>query len=190
MIIHASPRSISGLNLRTYDKIDGAQSLIAKYYYDKEKGNPLLEWGCDMFYFLGKRALQIVHAASGLTVFLFNLNYDEQDGIGQQIKSNVAYIYEDCAEFRPVLKKFFTDSTSYIFDTLTDKALNARLERIKLETAEGLDFRDYIENGVLRTRKLNKEYNWTKLSSFGKSSKIKNVNAAEAFLIVLNEKYS
>lgn len=190
MLIHASPNAISGLNLRTYDKIEGAQSLVAKYFYDKEKGNALNEWACDMFYFLGKRGMQIMHAASGLTIFLFNLNYDEQDVIGQQMQSSLSYIFEDCVELRPALKKFISDSPTYVYDKLTDKAMIARLERTKLETAEWLDFHSYIENGILRTRKLNKEYNWVKLSSFGKNSKIKKMNAAQAFMTVLMEKYS
>ncbi len=190
MVIHASQNSISGLNIRTYDKIEGAQSLISKYFYEREKDNDLLDWGCDMFYFLGKRALQVVHAASGLTVFLFNLNYDEQDEIGQQLRSYISSIFEDCVELRPMLKKFFAASPAFVYDKLVDKAMIARLERTKLLTADGLDFREYMTNGMLHTRKLNKEYNWIKLGSFGNSAKIKKLSAAQAFMTMLMDNFS
>ena len=190
MIIYTSPKAISGLNIKTYDKIEGAQSLLAKYHYEKEKGKTLFEWGCDMFYFLGKRGLQIVHAASGLTVFLFNLNYDEPDAIGNQLKSSVGHIFENTPELHLPLKKFFAEEPTYVFAEIDDKALTAQLDRITLETAEGIDFHKYIEADVLRTRKLNYEYNFKKLFSFGKNHKIKGLTAAEAFKVVLMEHYS
>lgn len=188
MIVYASEKAISGLNIKTYDKIEGAQSLLAKYHYDKENGNTVLEWGCEMFYFLGKRGLQVVHAASGLTVFLFNLNYDEWPLIGQQVKSAVGHIFEETVDIHPQLKKFFVDAPEFVFAPLEDKALTAQLNRITLETAEGLDFNNYMDNGVLRTRKLNSVYNWNKLFSFGKGHK-KDIKAAQAFINVLKEHY-
>ena len=190
MILYASQKAVSGLNIKTYDVIEGPQSLLAKYHYEKENGNPIIEWGCEMFYFLGKRGLQIVHAASGLTVFLFNLNYGDQETIGQQLKSAVGHIFEDSIDIHPQLKKFFAEQPTFVFAPLEDKALTAQLERITLETAEGLDFRKYMENEMLRTRKLNIDYNKEKLFSFGKNHKIKDMHAAEAFKVVLKDYYN
>ncbi|MCH5351153.1 MAG: hypothetical protein J1F39_04205 [Clostridiales bacterium] len=188
MIVYTSEKAISALNIKTYDKIEGAQSLLAKYHYDKEKDDVTLAWGCETFYFMGKRGLQVVHAASGLTVFLFNLNYDEPGLIGQQIKSAVGHLFEETVDIHPQLKKFFAAAPDFVFVPLTDKALASQLQRITLETAEGLDFHNYLENGVLRTRKLNSVYNYNKLFAFGKGHK-KDTKAAQAFINVLKEHY-
>ncbi len=50
-----------------------------------EQGDRLLEWGCKIFYFDGRKCIQIVNFASKLTFFLVDLKMKDREYISNTV---------------------------------------------------------------------------------------------------------
>lgn len=80
--------------------------------------------------------------------------------VGDAIAQYMFDIYSDNAEMTKLLKKFFANYPLVCFAKLTDRSAISTLNRLQTYYLEdGYRLYDYIENGILQTRKLNRFLN-------------------------------
>ena len=65
-----------------------------------------------------------------------------------------------------ILEKFFEDYPACTFSKITDRSIIASLNHNQFEFADdGYAFYDYIENGILKSKEINRKINWKFLST-------------------------
>ena len=72
MIIYATKKMLDRYKLNTPDEMISEISPLAKGSREIEKDNSLYEWGCKLFYFDGKKCLELMHFETKFVVFLIN----------------------------------------------------------------------------------------------------------------------
>lgn len=127
---------------------------------EKESGDRMLEWGAKLFYFTGRKCIQIVHFASKFTVFLCDIKVADLPNVGKYLSMYLYDIYSDDTQMTFLLERFFSESPVICFSKLTDRSAISTLNKTQLDfTWDGKRFYRYIENGVLKTREINKDVN-------------------------------
>ena len=125
-----------------------------------ERGNRMLEWGAKLFYFDRRKCIQLTHFASKFTLFFCDIKVKELNAICELICEYFYDIYADDKETLVRLGAFFKSAPIICYDKLTDRSAIATLNRTQLDFAlDGYRFYEYIDNGVLRTRQINKDVN-------------------------------
>ena len=163
---------------------------IAKATLKKESGNRLLEWGGKLFYFDKRKCIQFVNFASKLTIFVFDIKMDDLPMVGNYIANYLLDIYSNDKTMIKYLKRLFEEHPVCCFSKLTDKSAISTINRTQWTFAEdGYRFYDFIENGILNTRKINKLVNTDWLFTQKTNGTTEYFYAADKFKKLLNEKY-
>ena len=127
----------------------------------RETGNPLQEWGAKLFYFDGRKCLQVCNFASKLTLFLFDLKKKNVDFIGELIGFYVRELFCDDDEMKLAILSLFGFKPSVCFSRLTDKRIISTLNSSQRSFAlDGDNFYRFIEDGVLDTVEINRCFNF------------------------------
>jgi len=192
MILYATKQTIKELEIPMPEELSTFNRILAEKVIEKQTGDRILEWGLKIFYFDGRKCVQAVNFASKLTVFLFDIKNEEIAYIANGIAIYLMEIYSKDKEMKKILEKFFYDYPACAFSSLKDKSIIASLNHNQWEFAEdGYAFYDYIENGVLNSKKINKEMNWNHLTTFTHSNGKKDyIYPAEYFREVLLDRYN
>ena len=126
---------------------------------------------------------------SKLTVFLFDIEKEQIAYIGDAIARYLLDIYEDDKVMVKSLEKLFKKYPMCAFSKLKDKSIISSLNRNQLYFADdGYRFYDYIENGILKTREINKKANWDNILSIKINGKVEYIYPAEYFKKLLLER--
>lgn len=163
---------------------------IVEMVLERERGNRMLEWGAKLFYFDRRKCIQLSHFASKFTIFLCDINVKELSHIGDLICSYFYNIYSDEEKTLERLECFFKSAPIVCFDKLTDKSAISTLNRTQLAFAmDGYRFYSYIENGTLKTYKLNRDVNEHWVCTQIINGKTEYIVPKDRFRELLNEWY-
>lgn len=192
MILYATKQTIKELDIPMPKELSTFNRILAEKVIEEQTGDKILEWGLKIFYFDGRKCVQAVNFASKLTIFLFDIKNEEIAYIANGIAIYLMEIYSKDKEMKKILENFFYDYPACAFSSLKDKSIISSLNHNQLEFAEdGYAFYDYIENGILNTKKINKEINWNHLTAFTNGNGKKDyIYPAEYFREVLLSRYS
>ena len=190
MILYATKQKIKELNIPMPEELSTFNQLLSTKVIEQQKNNKLLEWGIKIFYFDGRKCIQAMNFASKLTVFIFDLEKEQIAYIADAIAKYLFDIYDNDKKMKKILEKFFDDYPVCAFSKLQDKSIITSLNHNQLDFAEdGYRFYDYIEKGILQTRKINNDVNWKHIVGINKNNKKDYIYPAEYFRELLLEKY-
>ena len=89
-----------------------------------------------------------------------------------------------------ILEKLFEQYLFCTFSNLTNRSIISSLNHNQMEFADnGYYFYDFIKNGILETRKINKEINWEYIASIKTNNKKDYIFSAKYFRELLLKKY-
>lgn len=160
MIFYVTKQTFERYKLKMPEDMSFPMNEIAKATIARESGNRLLEWGGKLFYFDRRKCIQFVNFASKFTLFLIDIKVDELPMVGNYIANYLLDIYSGDKKMIKLLERFFEEHPACCFSKLTDKSAISTLNRTQWTFAEdGYRFYDYIENGILNTREINKKVN-------------------------------
>ena len=190
MILYATQQTIKELHIPMPEELSTLNQLLSTKVIEQQRNNKLLEWGIKIFYFDGKQCIQAMNFASKLTIFIFDLDKEQIAYIGDAIARYLFDIYDKDKKMKKILEKFFEDYPVCVFSKLQDKSIIASLNHNQLGFADdGYRFYDYIEKGILKTRKINNDVNWKYIVGINKNNKKDYIYPAEYFRELLLEKY-
>ena len=191
MILYATKQTIKELNIPMIDELSGFNKLVSTEVIESQKDNKLFEWGIKIFYFDDRKCVQAVNFASKVTIFIFDIEKEKIKYIGDAIARYLLDIYDKDKKMQKTLKQFFEDYPTCTFAKLEDRSITATLNHNQLYFADnGNRFYDYIEDGTLKTRQINKDFNWKQIISLKKDKKVNYIFPAEYFRELLFQKYS
>ena len=190
MILYATKQTIKELNIPMPEELSSFNQLLSTKVIEQQKNNKLLEWGIKIFYFDGRKCIQAMNFASKLTIFIFDLEEEQIAYIADAIARYLFDIYDKDKKMKKILEKFFEDYPVCAFSKLQDKSIIASLNHNQLDFAEdGYHFYEYIEKGILKTRKINNDVNWKHIVGINRNNKKDYIYPAEYFRELLLEKY-
>lgn len=191
MILYATKQTIKELDIPMSEELSPFNQLLSTEVIEQESNDKLLEWGIKIFYFDGRKCIQAMNFASNLTIFIFDLEKEQIGYIADAIAKYLFDIYDKDKEMKDILEKFFKDYPVCAFSKLQDKSIISSLNHNQLDFADdGYRFYDYIENGTLKTRKINSYVNWTHIVGINRDNKKDYIYPAEYFKELLLEKYN
>lgn len=191
MIIYATKQTIERYKIKMPQEFsDPVMRPIVETIYEKEHGDRLLEWGAKLFYFDRRKCIQVCNFASKFTVILVDVKVADLESIGDTIARYMLDIYSDNAEMTQLLEKFFADYPLVCFAKLTDRSAISTLNRLQTYYLEdGYRLYDYIENGILQTRKLNRFLNTDYFVTEKVNGKSEYFYPAEKLEMLIKERY-
>ena len=81
MIYYATRQTLQRYKIKTLDEIFAGEVTPEEARFlaqvRQESGNRLYEWGCKLFYFDGRKSLQLMHFETRLVVFLIDMKQKE-----------------------------------------------------------------------------------------------------------------
>ena len=161
MILYATTQTIQRYKLKMPDELSPEMSSLALAIIERDAGSMLREWGMKLFYFDGRKCLQAVNFASKFTLFLFDIKVADLENLGSLMAQYMLDLYAEDAEMTKCLIRMFEQDQFVAFAPLKDRNMIATLNHTQSDYAfDGERFWDYIENGTLHTRKINRDINW------------------------------
>lgn len=146
--------------LKTPENLISPISSLAQIVKQKEAGRRIYEWGCKLFYLDGRKCLQIMHFETKLVIYLIDWEIDEIEFAANAVAEYLLDMYKSDKHMQDALKRFFASAKNVIFDKITDRSMiscmNSMLSRWAMD---GYRFYEYIDNGMLRTKKINRDVN-------------------------------
>lgn len=156
----------------------------------KESGDEILEWGCKLFYFDGRKCVQLVNFASKFTLFLCDIKVVDMKTLGDRMANYLLEMYKDDTEMYNCIVKMLKESPLFCFDKLTNKSIISTLNKNQLDFAwDGYRFYDYIDNGILRTLQINHDVNYDWLVTKDINGKKEYVFPGELFRKLMIQRY-
>ena len=160
MIYYATKETMLRYKLKTPEQLSPEISPMAQAVVQRERGNRIYEWGCNFFYFDRRKCMQIMHFETKLVVFLVDLKIKDLEYAGNAVANYLLDMYADDLEMQQALKVYYASSPSVCFDRITDKSIISSMNEIQTRWAwDGYHFDDYIKDGVLHTRQINRDVN-------------------------------
>lgn len=176
MILYATKETIKELNIPMPDELSIFNNIIANKVIKEQTGDGLLEWGLKLFYFDGRKCIQVVNFASRLALFLFDIKNEEIGDIANEIAMYLNKIYSKDLCMKSILEKFYNEYPVCVFSRLVNKSIIASLNHNQSQHADnGYRFYEYIDKNILNTIKINNDFNWNYLT-------IKNINGKKEYI--------
>ena len=128
--------------------------------------------------------------ATKQTIEEFDIKNDEIQWIANGIAIYLKEIYSKDLEMQKLLDKFFKDYPACVFSKLTNRSIIASLNHNQsIYTDDGYRFYEYIQDNVLNSKKINKDFNWKNLTTVRVSKKKDYEYPAEIFRRLLIDRY-
>lgn len=161
MILYATKQTIERYKLQMVDELSPEMSTLAHAVIERDAGSMLREWGIKLFYFDGRKCLQAVNFASKFTLFLFDIKIGDLVNIGPLMVEYMLDLYQDDPEMIKCLHRMFEQDQYIAFAPLKNKSMISTLNLTQSDYAfDGQRFWEYVENGVLHTREINRDVNF------------------------------
>lgn len=190
MILYATKETVERYKIKTPEELSSPMKEIALAVIQKESGDKLREWGCKLLYFDGRKCLQVVNFASKLTLFLIDFKVATLPHIGNVIAEYIFEIYKDKPEMEKCINRFFETAPFACFARLKDKSIIATLNRTQWEWAQdGHEFFKYIKDGILCSKKINKDINHNWIFTQKENGKTEYFSSEERFEELLKERF-
>ena len=160
MIYYATKETMQRYKLKTPELFQSEIAPLVQAVVQRERGNRIYEWGCKLFYFDRRKCLQLMHFETKLVVFLVDLKMKDLEHAANAVANYLMDMYSDDVQMRKALESYFTASPLVCFDRITDRSIIASMNTVQTRWAwDGYRFYDYIQNGILHTRRINREVN-------------------------------
>ena len=161
MILYATTQTIQRYKLKMLNELSPEMPSLALAIIERDAGSMLREWGMKLFYFDGRKCLQAVNFASKFTLFLFDIKVADLENLGLLMAQYILDRNAEDAEMTKCLIRMFEQDQFVAFAPLKNRNMIATLNHTQSDYAfDGERFWDYIENGTLHTRKINRDINW------------------------------
>lgn len=161
MIIYATKQTFERCKLKSLEELSEPMRTMTKLSIKRESGDKLLEWGAKIFYFDGRKCIQVVNFATKLTLFLIDIKVADLPNLGDIISYYLLELYNDDKKMLKALEKMFETSIFVCFEKLTDNSIIATLNSTQINFADdGNHFYEFIEDGILQTVNINKDINF------------------------------
>ncbi len=160
MIIYCTKETRERYNLTPIEKMSEPLRVFNQAILDKESGDELLEWGAKLFYFDRRKCLQVVNFASKFTLFLIDVKVDVIADVPNFMFEYIRDIYKDDELMLYCLKKMTIEFPFCTFSKLTNRSIISTLNQTEGSFADyGYRFYEYIENGIMQSKKINRDIN-------------------------------
>lgn len=160
MIYYATRETMQRYKLNTPAEMDPSLSPLAQAIIQREAGSRIYEWGCKLFYFDRRKCLQLMHFETKMIIYLVNLKVDDLQYAADAMADYLMEMYASDSEMQRALMQFFASAPITIFDKITDRSMIAAMNFALSDWAmDGYRFYDYISDGILHTKKINREVN-------------------------------
>ena len=190
MIYYATQQTLERYKLATPENFQTEMGDIVRMVANHERGNRLYEWGCKLFYFDRRKCLQVVHFESKLTIFLIDIKIDDIPYAANAVAQYVFDIYDGDKVMKRALERYFDSSPLVVFDKITDRSIISTLNKTQRDWAEdGYRFYEFIENGILQSKKINRKINRDWIFTRKVNGKTEYINSAEEFERIIKENF-
>lgn len=191
MIIYTTRKTAERFKLKMPDEFsDPFMRILVQEVCRRERGDRLLEWGAKIFYFDHRKCIQVCNFATKLKIILVDIKVDDTSEIANIIANYLFDIYSDNKEMTKLLKLFFSEFPVGCFSRLTDRGMITTLNSFQTyDLLDGYILYDYIENGILQTRKLNRILNKDRMVRLKINGKVDYYFPAEMFEKLLKKRY-
>lgn len=191
MIICGTKQTVDRYGIRMPEEFqEPVMRQIVLDVYNREKDNRLLNWGAKLFYFDRRKCLQVCNFASKFTIILVDIKNSELENVGNLIARYLLDIYTDNNEMTVLLKRYFREHPLVCFAKLTDRKIISTMNRFQsVYLADGYRLYDFIENGILKTRELNRKINKDYLVTEKIDGRTQYCYPAEKFAELLKDYY-
>ena len=123
-------------------------------------------------------------------MFLVDIKLSDLPNIGAYIAEYIFDIYSEDKEMLSALERMFEDHRYMCFSKLTDKSIISTLNSTQSRFAEdGYRFYDFISDGVLHTKDINRKINSDWLFTMTINKKTDYFYAREKFRALVLEQY-
>lgn len=190
MIIYATKETFDKYKLKRSEELKPPLDELVRTIIERETGDRLCEWGGKLFYFDRRKCIQIVNFASKFTLFLVDVKMKDLSNLGEYIAEYIFDIYSADKEMVSALGRMFKEHRYMCFSKLTDKSIISTLNSTQRIFADDGDlFYDYISNGILHTKDINRKVNCKWLFTTKTNNKTDYFYACEKFREVVLERY-
>ena len=190
MIIYVTKETFDKYKLKLPKDLKPPLDELARTVIEKEAGDRLCEWGGKLFYFDRRKCIQIVNFASKFTLFLVDVKLSDLPNIGDSIAEYIFDIYSEDKEMLSALERMFKEHQYMCFSKLTDKNIISTLNSTQSSFAEdGYRFYDFISEGILHTKDINRKVNSNWLFTMKINKKTDYFYACEKFRELVFERY-
>lgn len=190
MIYYATKKTLETYNLKTPEEFQSEMGDYVRAIAKQEQGNRIFEWGCKLFYFERRKCLQVVHFASKLTIFLFDIKKKDIEYAANAVAHYIFDIYDDDEAMKKALEKYFESSPIVIFDKITDKSIISTLNKTQMDWIEyDNNIYRFIKDGILHTKQINRKINRDWLFTRKVNGKTEYFISANEFEKVIKEKF-
>lgn len=160
MIFYATKETMLRYKLKTPDQLKEEIAPYAQAVVQSEQGNRLYEWGCKLFYFDRRKCLQVMHFETKLVIFLVDIKIKELEFAVNAVPQYLLDMYESDDIMTRALERYFKSSPFVCFDKITDRSIISSMNNVQTRWAwDGYHFYDYIKDGILHTRQINRDVN-------------------------------
>lgn len=191
MIIYATKQTVERYKIKlVHQFMDETSRTAAMKIVSDVQGDRLLEWGAKLFYFEGRKCLQVVNFESKFTLFLIDIKVSDVDYLGDMMAHYMLALYEGDSDMQTALKKMFASSPYVCYEKLTDRSAISTLNKTQLDFLDdGYRIYDYIEDGVIQTVAMNKRMNFKWLLTLKVEGKTKYIYPAEMFRELVMQRF-
>ena len=190
MIIYVTKETFDQYKLKRPKDLKPPLDELARTVIEKEAGDRLCEWGGKLFYFDRRKCIQIVNFASKFTLFLVDVKLSDLPNIGDYIAEYIFDIYSADKKMLSALERIFEEHRYICFSKLTDKSIISTLNSTQSRFAEdGYRFYDFISEGILHTKDINRNINSNWLFTMKNNKKTDYFYAYEKFRNLVLERY-
>ena len=190
MIMYVTKETFERYKLKPPEDLKPPLDELARTVIEKEAGDRLCEWGGKLFYFDRRKCIQIVNCASKFTLFLVDVKLSDLPKIGDYIAEYIFDIYSADKEMLSALGRMFEEHRYMCFSKLTDKSIISTLNSTQSRFAEdGYRFYDFISEGILHTKDINRKINSDWLFTMTINKKTDYFYAREKFRALVLEQY-
>ena len=190
MIMYVTKETFERYKLKPPEDLKPPLDELARTVIEKEAGDRLCEWGGKLFYFDRRKCIQIVNFASKFTLFLVDVKLSDLPKIGDYIAEYIFDIYSADKEMLSALGRMFEEHRYMCFSKLTDKSIISTLNSTQSRFAEdGYRFYDFISDGILHTKDINRKINCDWLFTMTINKKTDYFYACEKFRELVLERY-
>lgn len=163
---------------------------IALSVYDREKDDRLIEWGAKLFYFDRRKCIQLCNSASKFTVVLVDVKKADLSYTADIVARYMLDIYSDNEKMTFLLKRLFKEHPFVCFYKITDRKTISSMNQFQSSyLCDGYSLYDFIENGILKTKDLNREINKDYIVTEKRNGRTECFYPAERFEELLTEYY-
>lgn len=188
MIYYATQQTLEKYKLSTPENFRSEMGDIVRMIARKERGNRLYEWGCKLFYFDRRKCLQVIHFESKLTIFLNDIKTNDIAYAAMPL--HIFDIYDGDKVMKCALERYFNSSPIAVFDKITDRSIIYTLNKTQRDWAQdGYFFYNFIENGILQSKKINRKINRNWIFTRKINGKTEYINSAEEFERIIKENF-